>query len=140
MATRGNDVDSHEAGGQELPGSDGEVMSAAYMFNALRDLPGLIDHDYLTPFVGAGIGAGAAEFQGYSVEGVPEVLDDEDAGFAYQLIAGVSYGVTERVDITLDYRYFSILDLEVDTTLGDNNSDIDFDSHNVFAGVRYTFR
>lgn len=139
VALRMNDVDSHAAGGMELPGSVGESTSMAYMLNLIYSFEEQAGDFPVIPYVGAGIGIAAVEFDSYTVAGVPEVLDDEDAGPAYQLIAGLEYGLSEYLDLTAEFRFFSVQDLEVDTTLGSNQDDIVYEGANFLVGFNYGF-
>jgi opacity protein-like surface antigen len=57
----------------------------------------------LKPYVGAGIGYGHNQFRG-RVKGKSQKHKDDK--FAWQLIAGVAYPVTDCVDLAVEYRYF----------------------------------
>ncbi|MDZ4870116.1 MAG: outer membrane beta-barrel protein [Alphaproteobacteria bacterium] len=88
---RHNDVDA--IGGTSV---NGELTSMSLMANVLYDFKLM---DRLTLSVGAGAGAEHSTFD----DGV--IDQDEDYNFAYQGIAGLSYAVTPRMDLTLNYRY-----------------------------------
>jgi outer membrane protein OmpA-like peptidoglycan-associated protein len=88
---RHNDVDA--IGG--LP-ANGELTANTLMANVLYDFKLM---DRLTLSVGAGAGAEHSTFD----DGV--IDQDEDYNFAYQGIAGLSYAMTPRMDLTLNYRY-----------------------------------
>ena len=88
---RHNNVDA--VGG--LP-TDGELTSMTLMANVLYDFKLM---DRLTLSVGAGAGAEHSTFD----DGV--IDQDEDYNFAYQGIAGLSYAMSPRMDLTLNYRY-----------------------------------
>lgn len=134
-----NDVDVHSVGGMNLPGSVGEFMAFTYMFNALYELDEVFGLEGVTPYAGAGIGVAAADFSDYTVEGVPSVLNDEDASIAFQIILGADVSVSEQVGLFVDYHFLTAPDLEIETDLGANTSDIDHESHTVYAGVRLSF-
>lgn len=88
---RHNDIDSIAG----LPAA-GELTSMTLMANVLYDFKLM---DRLTLSVGAGAGAQHSTFD----DGV--IDQDEDYNFAYQGIAGLSYAVSPRLDLTLNYRY-----------------------------------
>jgi OmpA-OmpF porin, OOP family len=88
---RHNDIDA--IGGLS---ANGELTSMTLMANVLYDFKLM---DRLTLSVGAGAGAEHSTFD----DGV--IDQDEDYNFAYQGIAGLSYAVTPRMDLTLNYRY-----------------------------------
>lgn len=140
VSLRDNGVNVHNVGGVTPPGSTGDNTSIGYMFNAFYDFHNLFNQDVFIPYVGAGIGLLTVEFDGYTIEGVPEVLDDDDASLAFQIIVGGEVDVVEdQVSLFTEYTFVSATDLNVDTTLGGNNSDIDYDVHSVFVGTRFKF-
>jgi opacity protein-like surface antigen len=139
IGTREAEVDVHSAGGADLPGSDGDNTAVSFMINALYDFGEMLGWETISPYAGIGLGVAAIEFEGYTVDGVPEVLDDEDASFAYQLIVGGEVDVAEDVGLFLEYVYLNAPEVDVSTTLGDNSTDIDYETHNIFVGVRYSF-
>lgn len=75
------------------------------------------DTDF-TPYIGGGIGAA---FVG------------PKNNFAWNAGAGIAYGVTENLKATLGYRFVSFGEIEDRHTTGILNS------HEVLAGLRYTF-
>jgi opacity protein-like surface antigen len=85
------------------PGAN--VDGRALMFNLYYDLD---TGSRFRPYVGGGVGFYTAEindlspptFGGFVANGV------SDDRFAYQLQAGISYIVTENLDVSLGYRYF----------------------------------
>jgi opacity protein-like surface antigen len=78
------------------------------MLNGYFDLPLT---NQLKPFVGAGIGVMNSSFSGTAT--VPSVppsiakIEGSKSGFAYQLKAGVSYGLDSKTDVFFQYRYLS---------------------------------
>ena len=137
IALRMSEVEAHKLGSDTLPGSVGDAESKGYMLSALYDIGDTSKR--VVPYVGAGVGVGAVQFENYTIDGVPSVLNDEDAGFAYQFMLGLTIGLTDNIKLGLEYQYFSVLDLEVQTELGANNTDIDYDTQNLFAALRYHF-
>lgn len=94
----------------------------------------------LTPYVGGGVGLGlvGADRAGLVAGGAS--LDDRSTEFAYQGIVGVSYELSERLDITADYRYFSTLSPDLKTTdAGVSSTNNDYSNHTFMVGLRYVF-
>lgn len=80
----------------------------------------------LVPFVGGGLGAAFMDADDDSA-------DDDDTVFAWQVTAGLAYNLTPNVAATVSYAYFRTSDPEFDDV------EVDYDSHNILAGIRYTF-
>ena len=85
---------------------DGSIKSYTAMFNVLYDF---FPNSSIRPFVGAGVGAnkvevdisgrfGAAGTGGYAIH-------DDYTNFAWQLLGGVSFDITDRLTGDLTYRY-----------------------------------
>lgn len=105
----------------------GDVSTSALMLNAFYDFK---NDTRFTPYVGGGIGMARS-----SVDSV--VGDDSDHAFAYQLGGGVSYAMTPNFALTADYRWFDTSSF--DYTIAGVSTSEDYSSHEVRAGVRYTF-
>lgn len=110
---------------------DGEFRSWSAMGNALYDIN---TGTRFTPYLGAGVGV--ARITADNVRPVVGgfVLDDSDTRFAYQGIAGVSYGLTDNLSVAVDYRYFATTNPDFGTT-----SDPQYRNHTVMAGLRWKF-
>ncbi len=122
-----------------------DITSYTLMLNFYKDLG---TYRGFTPYVGAGVGAAyniADEF--YFTEN-PNLLNrirgDRDLSFAWALMAGVGYQVSDRTTLDVGYRY---LDLgEAGSENVDNlnfynprfNID-DITAHEVKVGLRYSF-
>jgi len=118
--------------------TDGSVDSIGLMFNILYDID---TGSAITPYLGGGVGAGYVDYD-YTAGPIGSYQDDT-WGVALQGIAGVSYAVTDNVDVFADYRYFTVLDSDVSGTIGPNalpiSVDDDYAAHSVFFGARYHF-
>jgi outer membrane protein OmpA-like peptidoglycan-associated protein len=136
-AYRQNDIDNAVFNG---PGpfpfgatafTDGEVNEASLMVNALYDIHVT---DRLTLSVGAGAGVANVNLQ---INNVPVPIDDHAWGFAWQGIAGLSYALTDRLDLTLNYRYHRVEDVDFQT-LGFIGNNLDnTENHTVTVGLRW---
>lgn len=139
LSSRDNDIDDHsvdELGG-DLDGSTGEASTTALMANLLVDID---TGTALTPYLGAGVGYAWSDLEDFGVDLVPDVLDDDDSAFAWQLIAGAGYGLTERLTLGLDYRFFSTTaDIASSAATGSARDEVDLDSDTVTLGLRYRF-
>ena len=71
-----------------------------------------------TPYVGAGVGYGWAD----------DTPSGNDSGIAYGLAAGVSMGLTDKVDLDVGYRFRDIM-----------ISGSDPQEHQISAGIRFNF-
>ncbi len=129
LGYRENDVDS--IGG--LAGA-GDVSAISTMGNVLFDFD---NSSRFTPYLGVGAGAARVDLDGASPVGGGSINDD-DTAFAYQGIAGVSYRVSDRFKLTLDYRYFAAPDVEVTTSTG-VAVDTEYRSHSIMVGLRFSF-
>lgn len=108
----------------DLEDAPGDADTYTAMLNAFWDFK---NDTRFTPYIGAGIGWA---FQ--SIDSGP--IDDDDNAFVYQLGAGASYNLTQNWALTADYRWVDTADFDYDGGVGG-----DFSSHEVRAGVRYTF-
>lgn len=137
VSYRENDVDTVSVGNQDF-GGDGKTEALVGLVNAYLDLDfGLPIH----PFVGGGIGAAylSVDTGGNS----PLEVDDEAGAFAWNLLAGVGYDVTESIALTATYRYLRLEGTDFSADLaGVDAGDVDVDDvslHEVLLGLRYTF-
>jgi OOP family OmpA-OmpF porin len=83
------------------------------------------------PYIGLGVGVTDLEF----TDSPPEV--EVDPGFAYQGLAGVAIGLTDRLDLDIGYRYFVAQGLEWEET--PDSGDGDYEHQAVVVGVRWQF-
>jgi outer membrane protein OmpA-like peptidoglycan-associated protein len=118
-----------------FPNSGGDLSQLTLMANVLYDVP-LTERLSLT--VGVGAGVNHAEFEPPAFWGG----DDSDLNFAYQGIAGLSYAVTDRLDLTLTYRYMHANEPEFSVPGGPNPTPEhwafeDVENHTVTVGLRY---
>lgn len=129
LGFRESDLDS--IGGAAAAG-DVEALSA--MANVAYDinLGGRV-----TPYIGAGVGLANIDASGVSPIAGSTVSDD-DTVFAYQALAGVAVGLTDRLKLTLDYRFLNTADVEL-TAANGTNVDANYRNHSVMVGLRFSF-
>lgn len=101
--------------------SSQEISETAAMVNAYYDFN---RGGRFEPYVGLGVG-----MANYDIEG-----PGSEQALAYQALAGVAIGLTERLDLDVGYRYFTIPEADF------SGGGIDLIHHGVFAGLRWQFR
>ena len=121
------------------------VQSYTMMFNAYKDLG---QFGRMTPYVGAGLGVAYHIVDETFFTGNPNLTNriegDRDISFAWALMAGVGYQVSDRATIDFGYRYLDLGSAE--TGRVDNAGFVnpavqidDITSHEIKVGLRYSF-
>ena len=61
--------------------------------------------------------------------------------FAYQLMAGVGWDISDKTELFAEYRYFATDSVGVTTSAatGGIDTELDYESNNVVIGVRFNF-
>lgn len=121
------------------------VRSYTMMFNAYKDLG---RYGNITPYLGAGIGVAYHQVDETYFTGnynLPARIEgDNDISFAWALMAGVGFQITERAVLDIGYRYIDMGEASsgrVDTA-GFVNPRVEIDdlaAHEVKIGLRYHF-
>ena len=108
---------------------------AGLLFNGYYDFS---TSSAFAPYVGGGLGVANIEAEGFGVDAIPVVLDDDDTVIAYQLMAGLGYDISDRTNIFAEYRYFGTDSPELTTSpaTGSVTTDLDFSSNQFRFGVR----
>jgi outer membrane protein OmpA-like peptidoglycan-associated protein len=112
-----------------------ELNEWSVMANVLYDIS-------LTDKLALSLGAGAgADHFNFEVPGF--AFDEGDWSFAYQGIAGLSYELTDRLDVFANYRYFRVNQPDVSgPSSGPATRTFEFDDpvkHTATIGLRYHF-
>ncbi len=94
VSYRANDIDN--IGGFDF--SPSSIVTTAVMANAYYDFD---SGSPLVPYAGVGLGVGFSTLELLGFEG-------DTTDFAYQVIFGGAYEMTDTLDLTLDYRLFSM--------------------------------
>ena len=97
-----------------------DLVTSTFSLNGLVDFP---NTSSLTPFFGLGIGSSKVEVTGA-----------DDSVTSFNVIAGASYKLTEKVDLVGKYNYRSFSDI----TLG-NALIMDSYSNSFLAGIKFHF-
>ncbi len=121
------------------------VQSYTMMFNAYKDLG---KYGNVTPYLGAGVGVAYHIVDETFFTGNPNLTNriegDRDISFAWSLMAGVGYQLSDRAILDVGYRYLDLGDAEtgrVDNA-GFVNPRVELDdlaSHEIKIGLRYHF-
>lgn len=111
--------------------ADADLETQSFMVNAyidlkLGDLP-------LGVYGGAGAGVALTRLDQRSIMGVPFDFDGTATSFAYQVLAGVTFELSDSAEIYGGVRYFDAL--EGDTV----DISLDSDSMSFEAGIRFFF-
>ncbi len=101
------------------------------MINVIYDVPLT---EKLDLNIGLGAGVDYVELEASGRRG--PFVDDSDTRFAFQAIAGLTYQVTKRLDLTLTYRYLNVSEPDFSARYKTLELD-DLEKHTVTVGLRY---
>lgn len=88
----------------------------------------------VTPYVGAGAGAGYVSLDNIEVLGT-DIGDASGFGFAWALMAGVAVAVNSNWQIDIGYRYLNLNGVDIGNRADVAN--LDQDAHEIRVGARY---
>ncbi len=132
LGYRKNDVD----GVSGSTSGSGEIKARSAMLNLLYDVN---MNGRVSPYIGGGIGYAKVRYDGVQPVGIPGIgVNDSDRVFAYQGIAGLSYAVSNAVELAAEYRYFATQDPDMRTS-GGTSVETEYKSHAALVGLRYNF-
>lgn len=118
------------------PTPDGSTRALSFMFNTLFDVA---NGNKWSGYVGGGIGIAQVKADNYRIASSSAVfLEDSDTGFAWQLIAGLRRAITENLDLSFEYRYFNVNDVNFTTPVA-TNLDGSYRSNSLMLGLTYNF-
>ena len=117
---------------------DGDVDAWSMIVNGLYDF----EADGFTPYIGVGAGVAMLNFTDVSpvndVNGATSLNRSADPNLALQAIAGVAFEIFDDVELTGQYNFLAVPEVEVNT--GTNvRSRSEFYDHLFTVGLRYTF-
>jgi OmpA-OmpF porin, OOP family len=90
------------------------------------------------PFIGLGIGASIVDTK-IKITTNDRLIEKSQTAFSYQGILGARYPVTDDVDLSIEYRYFSVSRFTVKDNVSDSEWKINYDRHHVMLGLNYAF-
>ncbi len=132
----------HDSGGTVL---HTDLTTYTVMLNAYKDFG---NFGGFIPYVGAGIGAAYHQLGDVSFTGNPNLVNtirgDNDLAFAWSLMAGVGYQISDKAILDVGYRYIDLgrISSQRSDSAGFVNPQINFDdltAHEVKLGLRYHF-
>ena len=126
---RNNDYDKAGLDGATKEKSGGSYQSLALMVNGYYDFE---NASSFTPFLMAGIGGANVDTDSVTSGGL-NIASDNSWQFAYQVGAGVGWEFTDSWILDVSYRFFGT------TNPSFGGSDMQYLSHNLFLGIRYSF-
>jgi len=116
----------------------GDVDAWTLIVNGLYDF----EADGFTPYLGAGAGVAFLNYSRVTpvndVNGTTSLNRLADPNLALQAIAGVSFEIFDDVELTTQYNFLAVPEVEVDTGTG-LRSRSEFYDHLFTVGLRYTF-
>jgi len=121
--------------GQVVATPDGDQIESTSVFANLY-------YDFnrdgvISPYVGAGLGYSDVSVQ-YSPSGVG-IIDDSEGKVAYQLKAGATWAVSERIELYGEAAYRATDDVELDNQLFPGTLNIENQQTILSVGARYKF-
>ena len=132
VLTRGAPDSAHPTVGAVIADGQGDITNFGLFGNVFYDLK--TDSGF-KPFVGAGAGYQWVDVE-YQPSGV-DVADDDDGAFAYQLMAGASFAVTEKIELFGQYTWRDTFeDADVELNLLPATLGVETGQSLVTAGVR----
>ncbi len=120
-----NDLDRLSYNNQFGNFDQGDLKIQSLMVNGYYDID---TGSPWIPFVGAGIGWAKVDL---NTPALP--LGDNDDVFAYQLMAGVAYAISDQLFVDAQYRFFGTQDATI------QDADFSTNSNNLMLGIRYNF-
>jgi outer membrane protein OmpA-like peptidoglycan-associated protein len=113
----------------------GRTEATGFMANLVYDID--IGQKFV-PYIGVGAGVAIVEFDNMAPIPAADRVNDEDTGFAWQAILGVSYQIADQLDLFADYRYFDAGDVDLTSDAG-ARVDTEYAAHSAMIGLRYRF-
>jgi opacity protein-like surface antigen len=126
----------------------GRIANSVFLANAYADLG---TWSGLTPFVGVGLGTAQHRFQSltdvdHQLGAFGYAADKSSWKFAWALMAGLSYDVTQNLKLELGYRYLNmgkatsghiVCQVPVGGACGNEVQRVKMDSHDIRLGMRW---
>jgi opacity protein-like surface antigen len=132
ISYRNADIDEVRFPSVPLTVSSGADISAlSFMANGYYDIK---TGTAFTPFVGGGLGLAVLSSNNSSSGSVTG--NDSSTVFAWQVGGGLSYALNSKLSLQASYRYFATAE---GSFAGASNVDVSFASHELLAGIRYSF-
>lgn len=111
----------------------GDIDALTFIGNVFYDI-GVSERVDL--YLGGGLGLADVDYSSVSPI-ASTAVDDNDMGWAWQLGAGASVAMNDRLKLTLDYRFLNIEDLDFPTSPSVAEVDAKYRDHAIFIGLRF---
>jgi OmpA-OmpF porin, OOP family len=135
LSYRSNEFGPEPVGDPVDDDVSGEASSWAAMLNGYYDFN---RGGRFEPYIGLGVGAAKVDVDLDAPRG-----SADDTVLAYQAMAGVAIGLTERLDLDIGVRYFAAPEIDTteafDSTLTLQESEVDYEHTAVTLGLRWQF-
>lgn len=129
-----SDTNNATLGGADSGLLDYDHSTFSVMANAWYDF----DVGGVSPYVGGGIGWADTDLDGAYIGGSIPAISLSDDGFAWQLGAGVNFGISPNMKLGVGYRYFEGPEVTVLAPFSTNTASSDVESQNHSALVSLT--
>jgi opacity protein-like surface antigen len=120
--------------GEVVAAGRGDIASRYLMLNGVYDFD---TKSPVTPYVGVGVGIAMVDVS-FNPSGVV-IIEDDDSGFAYQLLAGLSWTMSEKTDLYVGYKYRASNDIESKVSLFPATLEVENQASILEVGMRVNF-
>ena len=128
--------------GSDFVAVEGDVKLNNFMFNAIIKYPLGRFH----PYFGAGLGFSYTDVSATATQSLNSVISSASVGrnytsFAWQLLTGVEFDITNNLSVDIGYRYFATeIEFENATEIEfKNDTKIDFTTSMITLGLKLLF-
>jgi len=136
---RSHSLDALQRGGTNIT-REGDFASNILLVNGLRRFP---SSSAWTPYLGAGAGwAQEIDFDVTPTGSGTARSYSSGSKFAFQLIAGVEYALTQKWRLTADTRWLRVGSVQLDNEAGNSSGragPLEYNPLSVQVGLRYSF-
>jgi len=122
--------------------TDGKVKIDSFMFNLIARYPTGRFH----PYLGAGAGCAYVKMSDmdHSFMGsyIGTINGGSDTVFAYQVMAGLDFDITQNIIIGMSYKYLVLDKISFDSfnnIWGPSKTELDYKAHNIMLSLSYVF-
>ena len=113
---------------------DAHYSATSLMFNGWYEFE---TNSKWKPYIGGGLGISEINLDVDKIQETSISYDERDSVFSFQLGTGIDYEISENILIGISYRFYSNEGAELSD--GTDDVDIDYNSHNILAGIKIRF-
>ncbi len=122
-----------ESAGSSVMNPIGDLNTAAFLLNGLVALQIAEETEV---FIGGGLGLGWLDI-GTEGDSLSSFTEEDGPYFAWQLRAGVRFGLGASTELELGYRFLNIDEAEIDESIGELDFALETKQHSLGASVRF---